>query len=130
MLIDELRKVSTESVARGCGFGVLAIACVMIGFVDDLARALTAGGILLLLMALILAWKGQAAPSRPYKQTEAWLMLDPAKRPRGDEVQALFGRVLREVYFSYAQLTAAAAVALLAVALVLSIVHNLSGLSG
>ena len=91
--MDELRKAATASVARACGFGGLAVTCTMVGFAHDFVRALQVGGILLLVMALILAWRGHTAPGRPYKTTEAWLMLDPAKRPAADQAQWAFGIV-------------------------------------
>jgi hypothetical protein len=115
--MEELRRAAVGSVARGCGFGALAIACTMIGFVD-LSRAMLAGGVLFVLMTLILIWKGNAAPSRPYKRAEAWLMLDPAKRPGPDQAQRVLGGVLREVYLRFAQITAAVAAALLILALI------------
>lgn len=124
--MDELRKAAIGSVSRACGFGALAIACTMIGFSHDLVHALQAGGILLILMTLILLWKARAAPTQPYKRTETWLMLDPAKRPRADQAQWAFGTVLREVYLRFAQLTAAIAAALLTIALVLAAARALA----
>jgi len=115
--MDELRKAATASVARACGFGGLAISCTMIGFAHDFVRALQAGGVLLLVMALILSWRGYTAPGRPYKTTEAWLMLDPAKRPAADQAQWAFGTVLREVYLHFAWLTAILAMVVLLSAL-------------
>jgi hypothetical protein len=124
--MDELRKAATASVARACGFGGLAIACTMIGFAQDLVRALEAGGILLILMALILTWRGHTAPARPYKTTEAWLMLDPAKRPSAEQAQWAFGTVLRDVYLRFAWLTAVTAGCVLMLALVLMAVRWLA----
>jgi hypothetical protein len=126
MVMEELQKAATASVARGCGFGGLAIACTMIGFAHDLLHALQAGGILLILMTLILMWKAHAAPGRPYKHTETWLMLDPANRPPADQAQRAFGGVLRDVYLRFAWLTAALAGGLLTLALALGIVRLLA----
>lgn len=116
--MDELRNAAIGSVARGCGFGVLAIACVMIGFAHDLVRALQAGGILVTLMTTILLLKAHTAPTKPYKRTEAWLMLDPAKRPRPEHAQWAFGTVLRQVYSEFARRTAVFAFALWTLALI------------
>ena len=88
----------------------------MLGASHDLVRALQAGAILLILMTLILMWKAHMAPRTPYKRTEAWLLLDPAKRPPAELAQWAFGTVLREVYLRFARLTAGLAMALLTLA--------------
>jgi hypothetical protein len=98
----------------------------MIGFAHDLVLALQVGGILLLLMALILSWRGHTAPGRPYKTTEAWLMLDPSKRPSAEQAQWAIGTVLRDVYLRFAWLTAVIAAGLLAPALAMVAVRWLA----
>jgi hypothetical protein len=125
-IVEDLRKAAIGSVSRACGFGALAIACTMIGFAHDLVHALQAGGILLLLMALVLMWKAHVAPTTPYKRTEAWLMLDPAKRPPASVAQWAFGTVLRDVYLRFARVTAILAGALLALALVIAAARALT----
>jgi hypothetical protein len=47
--MEELRKAAFISVARGCGFGMLAIICVMVGLSYNPRAVFQAGGILTLL---------------------------------------------------------------------------------
>jgi hypothetical protein len=111
------------SVARGCGFGALAIATCMVGLSAEMPLAFQCGGILVLVMTLVLVLRGLAAPRMSYKRTEVWLMLEPDARPKATVAQQLIGRALREVYLRYALRSAAMA----AVLLVGSVIMRLIG---
>lgn len=52
--MEELQKAAFTSVARGCGFAMLAIVCVMVGLSFEPRAAFQAGGMLTLIMTLIL----------------------------------------------------------------------------
>jgi hypothetical protein len=110
------------SVARGCGFGALAIATCMVGLSAEMPLAFQCGGMLVLLMTLVLVLRGMAAPHISYKRTEVWLMLEPAARPQATVAQQVIGRVLREVYLRYALRSAAMAATLLVVSLFMRLV--------
>ena len=73
--MEEMRKLAFESVARGCGFGMLAIVCVMVGMSFDPRAVFQAGGILTLMMVFILILKARYALTQNYKHTEMWLYL-------------------------------------------------------
>jgi len=97
--IDQLAHVS---VARGCGFGMLAIATFMVGLSAEFALALRAGGYSCLLMCFILIAMGWRAHAKPYKRTELWLMLEPSERPQPAVAQLIIGSARREAFLDYA----------------------------
>ena len=55
--MEHMRRIAYETVLRACGFGSLAIFCVMIGLSFEPRVAFQAGGFLTTLMALILIFK-------------------------------------------------------------------------
>lgn len=98
--------------ARGCGFASLAIACTLLGFAHDPLALLRAGAVLVTGLAAILLLKAQLARGRPYKKTDAWLMLDPADRPPAAIAQRTMGTALEDVYRRFARLAGRLALAL------------------
>jgi len=108
------------SVGRACGFAGLGILSFMVGLSFDPEISAKSGGGLLLLMTAILIFRALTAPSRPYKHTETWLMLDDADRPSPGAAQQVIGQTLRRVYLWFAQCSAGAAALLWAVATILS----------
>jgi len=104
--MEEMRKLAFESVARGCGFGMLAIVCVMVGMSFDPRAVFQAGGILTLMMVFILILKARYALTQNYKRTEMWLYLDKDFRPPEAYAQWAASTVLRDAYFTYAMYTA------------------------
>ena len=66
---------------RACGFGSLAIFCVMIGMSFEPRAAFQAGGFLTTLMAGILMFKAREALTKNYRRTEMWLYLPKEVRP-------------------------------------------------
>ena len=73
--MEHMRRVAYETVLRACGFGSLAIFCVMIGLSFEPRAAFQAGGFLTTLMALILIFKAREALTKNYRRTEMWLYL-------------------------------------------------------
>ena len=120
-MLNTIEQLARLSVARACGFAALAIGTVMIGFSWDLALAFRAGGVLALAAAGVLAAKGFKARRRPYRHTELWLMLPKEQRPHAEVAQQLIGTALREVYFRFAEHTAAIAAGMLLLSLVASL---------
>ncbi|HYG88967.1 MAG TPA: hypothetical protein VD978_22220 [Azospirillum sp.] len=91
------------SVRRGCGFGGLAIAAVMVGLSFDPLLSVETGAILSSLMACILLLKAGRAPHRSHKTTELWIMLDEDKRPAGPHAQRILMTTLKDAYLRYAR---------------------------
>ena len=75
--MEHMRRIAYETVLRACGFGSLAIFCVMIGMSFMPRLAFQAGGFLTTLMALILIFKAYEARTKNYRRTEMWLYLEP-----------------------------------------------------
>jgi hypothetical protein len=107
------------SIARGSGFGALAIACTMVGLSGTPVVALQTGGILCVFASLLLLAKGALAPRKPYRRTEVWLMLDEMSRPPAAVAQQLIGSALRDASFAFALHYARAAIVTLALSLAL-----------
>lgn len=111
---DHIRRVAHTSVMRGCGFGMLAVVTSMIGLANDLALALKAGGLGMLLMTFVLIFKASRADRVPFKTTEVWVMLEKNERPPEALAPHMVAEARREALLRFAYLTAIIAVALLA----------------
>ena len=78
--MEHMRQAAFATVLRACGFGSLAIFCVMIGLSFEPRAAFQAGGFLTTLMAGILMFKAHEALTKNYRRTEMWLYL-PEEHP-------------------------------------------------
>jgi len=115
--MDAIEKAAFVSVGRACGFAALAIFCTMVGFSYEPITAARVGGTLTAIMTSILAWRALYAPSRNYRRTETWLMLEVDQRPTGEAAcQRAIGLALKAAYSWYAKNTAIVAVLIWAVA--------------
>jgi hypothetical protein len=114
--MEHIRKLAWVSVARGCGFGGLAIFTMMIGLSSTPAAALDFGGIGFLLMSVILIVKAYRSDRLPHKHTEIWLMLEPDLRPPPEVAPAVIMRTRREVILRFAHMSALAALCCLVMA--------------
>lgn len=114
--MEHIRKLAWVSVARGCGFGALAIFTLMIGFVTTPALALDFGGVGFLLMAVILMVKAGRSDRMLYTHTEIWLMLDRDLRPPPDVASGVIMRTRKEVILRFAQMSATTALCCLVIA--------------
>ena len=83
---------------RACGFGSLAIFCVMVGMSFSPRLAFQAGGFLTMLMALILVYKAWEAPTKNHRHTELWLYLPKEQRPPEGHAQWAIATAMRETY--------------------------------
>lgn len=119
--MEEMRKAAFESVSRGCAFGFLAIACVMMGFVYEPRLVFQTGGILTLIMVFILMLKSRQALTRDYKRTEMWLLLPKDFRPPERYAQWAAATVLRDAYLTFAQYTALCSIILWTIAIFMRI---------
>jgi hypothetical protein len=120
--MEEMRKAAFTSVARGCGFAMLGVLCLMVGFSFDPRLMFQSGGMLSMIAVLVLVLKGRRALSTDYKHTEMWLMLPDDFRPPEAYAQWAAATVLRDAYFTFAQYTAAISVVLWSMALLVRLV--------
>jgi uncharacterized membrane protein YdfJ with MMPL/SSD domain len=122
--MEQMRRVAYETVLRACGFGSLAIFCVMIGLSFSPRNAFQAGGILTMLMAVILIMKAREALTKDYRKTEMWLYLPKDFRPPEAYAQWASSTVLRDTYLTFAMWTSAIAI----VMWVFALLFRLAGL--
>ena len=120
--MEEIRRIAYETVMRACGFGSLAIFCVMIGLSFEPRVAFRAGGFLTLLMTGILILKAYEARTKDYRRTEMWLYLPEERRPPKAEAQWATSTVLRETYFLFARWTAIISIVMWVIALFFSLI--------
>jgi len=119
--MEHMRRIAFETVLRACGFGSLAIFCVMIGLSFEPRMAFQAGGFLTTTMAVILMFKAREALTKHYRKTEMWLYLPEDARPPEAYAQWASSMVLRETYLTFALWTSAIAIALWALALLFAL---------
>ncbi len=120
--METMRRIAFETVLRACGFGSLAIFCIMIGLSFHPRLAFQAGGVLTLLMTMILILKAIEAETKDYRRTEMWLYLSEEQRPPKAYAQWASSTVLRATYFRFARWTALVSIGMWALALVFSFV--------
>ena len=119
--MEEMRRIAYETVLRACGFGSLAIFCVMIGMSFEPRLAFQAGGFLTMLMTGILMFKAYEARTKNYRKTEMWLYLPKELRPPESYAQWASATVLRETYLVFARWTAGISIVMWALALLFSL---------
>lgn len=118
--MEHMRRVAFATVLRACGFGSLAIFCVMIGLSFEPRAAFQAGGMLTLLMAAILMLKAYEARTKNHRRTELWLYLSQEERPPESQAQRACSAVLQETYLAFARWSASIAVVMGVLALLFS----------
>jgi hypothetical protein len=116
--MDHVQTSAQISIARGCGFGLLAIFCMMVGLSGTPGLALKTGGLLCLLACFILTLKAHQSRTRSYKRTEVWLMLSKDQRPPAPVAQRVIGAALHDAYRQFALYYAVAAAAMLMLGLI------------
>jgi hypothetical protein len=121
---QKFRDCADTSIRRACGFAVLAIFTFMIGLSGEPSIAIRAGAILVTSTAVILYWRGRAAPRRNYRRTEVWLMIKDAPALPRDRLQRMIGGALAESYFWHARIAAYVALAMWGVAFVIWLGRN------
>ena len=120
--MDHIRALAYETVMRACGFGTLAIFCVMVGMSFNARAAFQAGGFLTTLMALILIYKAWEARRKNHRHTELWLYLPKEQRPPAHVAQWAVATVMRETYLTFARWTSLVAIAMWSLALLFALV--------
>lgn len=116
-----MRRIAFETVLRACGFGSLAIFCIMIGLSFEPRIAFQSGGTLTLLMVGILVFKAQEALTKNHRRTEMWLYLPKELRPPEGSAQRTTAVVMRETYLTFALWTSLVAIGMWGLALFFSL---------
>ncbi len=106
MRMDALHSLADLTVRRACGFVALAIVLVMLALMGEPTRAQQVGAGLVALLAVVLYYRGLAAPRRAYTRTELWLYLKGKFALDAAQLQRLIGRAMAERYFWYARVAA------------------------
>ena len=116
--MEHMRRIAFETVLRACGFGALAIFCVMTGMSFHPRLAFQAGGFLTMIMAFILILKSREALTKDYRRTEMWLYIEKDFRPPEAYAQWASATVLRDTYLTFALWTSMISIVMWAIALV------------
>ena len=119
-MLDTIEKIAEFSVARACGFGMLAILVTVVGLSGEPAMALKTGAVLSLLTSMILLLKAALAEGKPYRATEVWLLLKPHERPHEAVAQRIIALALREAFLRFALYFATGAAAMLVTLLLIT----------
>lgn len=102
MELKRVQQCAEISVRRGLGFALLAVGCTMVGFSYDIRLALEVGTGCCLLVATLLFFRALDAPTRDYRKTETWVLLDKKVDMPTDRLQQAIGASLQELYRRYA----------------------------
>jgi hypothetical protein len=119
--MDHIRALAYETVMRACGFGTLAIFCVMVGMSFDARAAFQTGGFLTTLILIYKAWE---ARTKNHRSTELWLYLPKEQRPPEGYAQWAVATAMRETYLTFARWTSLVAIAMWVLALLFSLLGN------
>jgi hypothetical protein len=125
--LDRIQTHADLSIRRGCGFALLGIATFMVGMSSDAVLAFRSGAVMVTFMLVTLLIKGVHAPTRSYKRTEVWILLDKSHDLPEARAQQVFGTILRDRYFWHAEIIAFAALGLWIVTFVLRMLGPASG---
>lgn len=104
--VETVRMLADLSIRRGCGFWLLGVVCVMVGLSYDIGLAFRTGAILLGMLTVILYFRGLDAPTRPFRKTEVWLMIDERPQIGETETQRLIGGTIGERLMWHARISA------------------------
>jgi hypothetical protein len=118
---EAIRRFAELSVRRGCGFAAIAIGSAMVGAASQPSVCFRVGAGFAMLTALVLYWRGRRAPTRNFRRTEVWLMMDdPPAVPR-ERLQAMIGSALAEAYLAHAWIAAWITLLMCAIAAVMAV---------
>lgn len=110
LTLARLERLAEIAVARAVGFAALGILMVVLGLMGDLKLSLRSGAALFALSAAVLMLKARLAPTRPYRRTELWLMLETPPKAPAPVLQRLVGEAMRAAFERWTRRTALAAV--------------------
>lgn len=118
--MEAIENAAFISLGRASGFAGLFIFTLMVGLSFDPPVATRVGGLLGIGVWLILMLYGWRATSRPYKRTEAWMILPKDLRPPAVVAQRMIGRALHDTAFWFARRVAIVSAFLLVSSVVLN----------
>ena len=110
--VDRIGACARISLLRAIGFATLAIGTTVTALSWDPPLALMTGAALTAMTAAVLFYKGATAPTRDYRRTEVWIMLDKQHGLAEDRAQQIIGGVLGALYRRYGGYALAVAVVL------------------
>lgn len=122
--MDRIKHYADQSIRRACAFGFLAAGTGMVALYWDITYALKLGATVTSFMAAILLWKAYEAPTRNYRRTEVFLMMDKQHEFPEARAQQLFGNILRERYLWHATIVAIGAAVLWLLTFLITLVHG------
>ncbi|UUX49525.1 hypothetical protein NUH88_19260 [Nisaea acidiphila] len=123
--MEAIENAAIISVGRATGFAALAIVCIVMSLSYEPVIAARAGCILCLIVAAILFHYSLKAPSRPYRQTELWIILAKEDRPPKSIAQQLIGSVLHRTYRKFAEYSVLSALIFMILAVILGFFPDL-----
>lgn len=109
--MDRIRQFADLSVRRAAGFGLLAIALVVLALHFDRPLAMHALAVLLTIEAVTLYFCGLRAERVPCQRREIWLLMDGQHGLGENRVQRLISEIMRETFMAYARRMAGPALA-------------------
>lgn len=101
--MDRIRQFADFSVRRAAGFGLLAIALIVLALHFDRSLAMHALAVLLTIEAVTLYFCGRRADRVPCQHREIWLLLDGQHGMGEKRVQRIISEIMRETFMAYAR---------------------------
>lgn len=117
--MEAIENAAIISVGRASGFAALAIVCIVMSLSYEPLVAARAGCILCLIVAAILFHFAMRAPSRPYQQTELWIILAREDRPPKPVAQRIIGSILQQTYRKFGQYAVLSALVFMILSIIL-----------
>jgi hypothetical protein len=118
---DAIRRYAEISVRRGCGFAMIAIVSAMVGASSEPEICFRLGAGSVALMAIVLYWRGRTAPTRNFRRTEVWLMIEDAPALPRERLQSMIGGALAEAYLAHAWIAAWITLLMCAIATIMAV---------
>ncbi len=118
---EAIRRFAELSVRRGCGFAAIAIGSAMVGAASQPGICFRVGAGFAMLTAIVLYWRGRRAPTRNFRRTEVWLMMDDPPAVSRERLQAMIGSALAEAYLAHAWIAAWITLLMCAIAAVMAV---------
>lgn len=103
MDVDRVQRCAEISIRRGLSFALLAVACLMVAFSFNLSLAMQTGAATTLMICVVLFFRSLEAPTRDYRKTETWLLLDKQASLPPERLQTTIGGALQRLYRHYAK---------------------------
>lgn len=104
--MDRIERVAELTILRALGFTALGIGTLMLGLSYEAALCFQTGAILVIITAVVLAFRAWEAPTRNIRNTELYIVLDGELGMPLDRAQAYVGSVLRRLYARFARIAA------------------------